>query len=310
MRRRNTVGLILILIGMAWIIELTGLVNVNWVESVKRFWPIILIAIGLSLMADKYKYKYITLGVWIVAFALFVAFGMYNENKPSTITEHISNNAKRYVTQVKEISKTEDIPFDKENEEGKLTLNLGAVKLNVKKGQDDFLAKMHTKIENIEQIYIEQKLSGGKQEAVLKYSHNEYKNNDISREFTLQLNSLIPWSVDANLAVVDGKLDFSKIPLEQLNLKLGAGALEVSVGKQQVNSVLNIQAGATDLKIHIPKDTGCKIKSENVFSNLSFHNIELTKQGDVYTSDNYESADHKIEVHIQSAISAIEIYAE
>ena len=56
-------------------------------------------------MADKYKYKYITLGVWIVAFALFVAFGMYNENKPSTITEHISNNAKRYVTQVRKFPK-------------------------------------------------------------------------------------------------------------------------------------------------------------------------------------------------------------
>ena len=121
---------------------------------------------------------------------------------------------------------------------------------------------------------------------------------------------MIPWGVDANLAVVDGKIDFSKIPLEYLNLKLGAGALELSIGEQQVHTVMNIQAGATSLDIYIPENSGCMIKSENVFSNLSFHNIELTKHDDVYISENYENADNKIEIHIQSAISAIEIYAE
>ncbi|HZK26857.1 MAG TPA: DUF5668 domain-containing protein [Thermoclostridium sp.] len=308
MKRRNTLGLVLVLIGIMWIIDLSGAININWVESLRKLWPVLLIAIGLSLMASKYKY--VSVGVWVITFALFVAIGVSNENKSSNITKHITDNANKYVTQISKIPSTEEIPFDKENEEGKLTLNLGAVRLNIEKGSDDQLVKMHTSIDNIAHEYIEQKLSGGKQEAVLRYTHDEYKNNDISRDFKLELNPLIPWGVDANLAVVDGKIDFSKIPLEYLNLKLGAGALELSIGEQQVHTVMNIQAGATSLDIYIPENSGCMIKSENVFSNLSFHNIELTKHDDVYISENYENADNKIEIHIQSAISAIEIYAE
>lgn len=302
MRKRNTIGLILILIGIAWIVDLTGLIHVNWSESFRTLWPVILIAIGISMIAGRYKF--ITVGTWVLTFVLFFGYGIYNRNELSTKLENEIVDNPNPVPEIKKTPADKEILFNNETEEGELILQLGAVKINVAGGADDLLAHLDTNIPNVEQ-----QLDNGKQ-AVLKYIQQEYKKSNVIREFDLQINPLLPWKIDAGLAVVDGKLDLDPIPLRQLDLKLGAGDLDLVIGKKQEHSVLNIQAGATNLDIYIPENVGLMVKSGKVLTNLSFRNLNMTNRDNIFISDNYENASHKIEIHIQSAVSAIEIFAE
>lgn len=302
MTKKNILGLILIFTGVAWILDLSGIVHVNWAEAIKNLWPVILIAAGISMLAGRSRL--VTTTVWILTFALFIGFGIYknNENKSERIIGDETPDIKS--AQVAMEPADDKIALGSETEEGKLTIELGTAIINIEDGNRNLLAEADTNIPNIQQ-----QLADGKQ-AVLKYTQHEYEKSDIARNFNLRLNPAIPWEIDASLSVVDGKFDLGKIPLSLLDLKLGVGDLDLIVGKQQEHSVINIQAGATDLEIYIPKEAGLMVKSGNLLTNLKFHGIDMTSQEDVFISENYEQAECKIEMNIQSAVSTIEIFAE
>ncbi|HEY8420258.1 MAG TPA: LiaF domain-containing protein [Thermoclostridium sp.] len=298
--RKKSIGLILILIGIAWIIDLTGFIEVDWSKSIKVLWPVILIAIGVSMVAGRYKL--VTRVVWILTFAVIVGYGIYQEDENRF-------EFKKEITEFKDAG-TEKVPaegeilFDSQTEEGKLIIELGTAKINIEDGSKDLLVKLDTNIPNIEQ-----QLAKGKQ-AVLKYISQDYEKSNVVSSFDLQINQTIPWEMDTTLSVVDGELNLSQIQLKKLNLKLGVGDLDLIIGKQQEHAVINIQAGATDLDIYLPEDSGLMVKTGNLLTNLSFHNINMTSQDNVYISDNYEQAERKVEMNIQSAVSTIEIFAE
>ena len=49
MKRGNVIGVILIIIGIGWIIRKAGLIDVNWIASIKVLWPVFLVSLGLTL---------------------------------------------------------------------------------------------------------------------------------------------------------------------------------------------------------------------------------------------------------------------
>lgn len=300
MSKKSIIGLILILSGVAWIINLTGLIYVDWSTAFKTLWPLVLIAVGISILADRYKL--VTLVVWFLTFAAILGFGIYqgNDNKVEYRSEKKDN---KYVKADKTPAENE-IVLDAETKEGKLIVELGTVKFNIEDGNSDLLAKLDTNIPGIEQ-----QLTRGEQ-TVLKYTAQEYEKDKVARNFNLQISKTVPWEIDTTLSVVDGILNLGEVPVKELNLKLGVGDLDLIVGNKQQHAVINIRAGATNLDIYIPKDSGLMVKSGKLLTNLEFKNINMTNQDNVYISDNYEKADQKIEMHIQSAVSAIEIFAE
>ncbi|NLM10870.1 MAG: cell wall-active antibiotics response protein [Clostridiaceae bacterium] len=301
MRKKSVIGLILILTGIAWIINLTGFIHVDWSKAIKTLWPLILIAIGVSMVAGRYKL--VTTVVWILTFAIFIGFGIYQKDENNHEFKKERADHREYVD-IKKTPAEDEIAFDSITEEGKLIIDLDTVKINVEGADNSLLAKLNTNIPNLEQ-----QLATGKQ-AVLKYITQDYEKGNIVSSFDLQINQTIPWEIDTTLSVVDGRLNLSKIPANKLNLKLGVGDLELIVGKQQEHTVINIQAGATDLDIYIPEDVGLMVKSGKLLTKLSFHNINMTNQDNVYVSENYDKANQKVEMHIQSAVSTIEIFAE
>lgn len=302
MRRRNILGIVLVLAGIAWIINLSGVITVNWAASFSSLWPVVLIAIGASLMAGHRKI--LSAGIWVLTFALLIGFGIYKKDEYSPIKFDRTYVLDPLLKDIESSLAEKEILLDHGTEEGRLILNLGAVNIDLSDGKSGKLAILESNIPNIEQ-----RLVNGKQ-SILEYSHKEYKQGNAIREFELQINPSLPWEIDANLAVADGKFDFSEIPLKQLDIKLGAGDLDLVVGKNQTDTTINLQAGATDMDIYIPKEAGLIVKSGKLLTNLSFHNLNMTNHDNVYISDNYENADQKIEMEIQTAVSAIELFAE
>jgi len=298
--RRKSIGLFLILIGIAWIIDLTGFVQVDWSKSLKTLWPVVLIAIGVTMVAGRYKL--LTTVVWVLTFAVFVGYGIYREEDNKFEFKKEASELNNVVDM--KVPAEEKIALDELTEEGRLIIELGTAKINIDDGNEDLLVKLDTNIPGIEQ-----QLARGRQ-AVLKYIHQEQEKSNVVRSFNLQMNHTIPWEMDTTFSVVDGRLNLRNIPVRKLNLKLGVGDLDLIIGKQQEYAVISIQAGATDLDIYVPEDVGLMVKTGNLLTNLSFHNINMTNQDNVYTSDNYEEANQKVEMQIQSAVSTIEIFAE
>lgn len=300
MNKKSIVGLILIVIGTAWILDLTGVVSVDWSEAVKTLWPIVFIAAGISMVAGRHRF--ITILVWILTFAAFIGFGIIQNEGENFRFEDEKSEFRNVETE--KAPADEEIAMDSRTEEGLLVIDLGAAKINIEGGEDDLLAKLETNITGVEQQY-----TGGRR-TVLKYIHKDYEKGNIVRNFVLHVNGTIPWEMDTTLSVVDGKINIGEIPVKKLNLELGAGDLDLVIGNKQDQIVVNIEAGAADLDIYIPENAGLMVRSGKILSDLSFHNINMTNEDDIYISDNYEEASQKIEMNIQSAVSTIEIFAQ
>jgi hypothetical protein len=304
MKKGNVIGVILIFIGIAWIIRQTGVININWMASVKVLWPIFLVSIGISLLARRRNW--VVTSVWILTFVLFIGFGVYKRNETGRIFEIEKQFGidKSPIVSVKKQPITSEIPLPKEAEKGRLILQLGGVNLNIKEGNDSLFIKTGSNIPNLQQ-----RLAEGKQ-TVLEYSHKQFNAGNAIRNMDLEMNPDLVWEVDANLGVVDGKMDFSNIPAEAITLQLGAGEMALSIGDKQAHTKVTLRAGASDVDIYVPSQAGLMVKSGNILTDLSFHNLSLTAKDGVYVSENYDNSDQIIEIDVVSALSAVQIFGK
>lgn len=304
MKKGNVIGVILIFIGIAWIIRQTGVININWMASVKVLWPIFLVSIGISLLVRRRNW--VVTSVWILTFVLFIGFGVYKRNETGRIFEIEKQFGidKSPIVSVKKQPFTSEIPLPKEAEKGRLILQLGGVNLNIKEGNDSLFIKTGSNIPNLQQ-----RLAEGKQ-TVLEYSHKQFNAGNAIRNMDLEMNPDLVWEVDANLGVVDGKMDFSNIPAEAITLQLGAGEMALSIGDKQAHTKVTLRAGASDVDIYVPSQAGLMVKSGNILTDLSFHNLSLTAKDGVYVSENYDNSDQIIEIDVVSALSAVQIFGK
>jgi len=302
MKKGNVIGVILILIGIAWIFRQTGVININLIASIKVLWPIFIVSAGISLLARRRKW--LVTSVWIVAFVLLIGFGIYKRNEPRSIVDIRKQFEidKDPIVSVEKKPFTSEIPLPDDAEQGRLILQLGGVNLNLKEGSDGLFIKTSSNIPDLQQ-----RLSEGKQ-TVLEYSHEQFNAGNAIRNMNLEMNPDLVWKVDANLGVVDGEMDFSNIPMDEITLQLGAGEMSLSIGDKQAHTKVTLRAGASDIDIFVPSQAGLMVNSGNILTDLSFHNLSLTAKDGVYVSENYDSSDHKIEIEVVSALSAVQIF--
>lgn len=303
MRKDNTIGVFLILAGIVWIINITGIVSINWYESLKIFWPVILVAIGINLMVKNHKV--IKTLVWVMAFIIFVGFGVYQVNGFGRFHFDSSRlNTKIKYNEVKKEPAENEVLLPAEAEKGKVVLSLGAVKLNLSEGSRELFVKVDSDIPNLTQY-----LSEGKQ-TIIEYGHEKYNAANSVRNFNLRMNPGIPWEIEANIGAADGKLDLSSIQAEHIDLSIGAGDLELIIGEQKESTTINLRAGAAEMVLYIPEGAGLKVENSKFLSDISFNNISMKSKNGEYISENYENADQIIDLNILTAISAIQIYAK
>lgn len=303
MKKGHTLGIILILIGVAWIIRQAGIISVNWAAAVKTLWPVFLVAAGATVMLGQRK-KLVTI-TWILTFAVFIGFGIYKRNEPVRLID-FNQNLQIDVGPLSEIRKTDsekEIHLTQGTEEGRLILQLGVAKINLNGHGDDVLVRLDSNIPKLKQ-----RVSNGRQ-TVVEYSHEQH-NRKTTPHFWLEMNPNLKWDIEANLGVVDGKVNLEEIPVRKMDLRLGVGELEIRFGQLQELTQMNLWSGATTLDIYIPKDSGLKIKSGEIISDIDVHNLNMKEQGEYLVSENYDTALHKIEIEIVSAMSEIEVFAQ
>jgi hypothetical protein len=142
----------------------------------------------------------------------------------------------------------------------------------------------------------------------------------------LALNSL---RIETGAA--DAVLDFSmlnKSAMRQLDLQLGAagfvvtnlgnartsnirveggvGSVDLDFGRvvrQDVTIDANVALGK--FAVHLPRDVGLRVEVQRVLA--SFDNSGLTKRGNAYYSENWDTADVRVRIRAETVFGAIEI---
>ena len=83
------------------------------------------------------------------------------------------------------------------------------------------------------------------------------------------------------------------------------GLLLCFSGAWRADATANIEMGLGSLTIRVPRGLGVRVTRDGFLS--GFHGEGLTKRGNVYYSEGYDSAQHHLEIDLDAALGAVRI---
>jgi hypothetical protein len=127
-----------------------------------------------------------------------------------------------------------------------------------------------------------------------------------SNNIDLQLNTNIVYSIFLETGATSIDYDLSKFKIENFSIKSGASKIDIIA--PQYNGKININSGVSKIDIAIPDNVGTKVNLDTGISLKDFDEHFLKQEGNVYLSNNYDNAEYRVDIKIDSGISQINIY--
>ena len=282
-------ALILFFIGIAFLGNNFGWFSVN-IDNIWRFWPVILIIIALSMLTRRGIMGTIFGGIVVIlivaGIVLSIVFG--GSRQPKEVTTQNFNE-----------TFTEDITA------GKVVINAGAGSINIGGISSDFVSgKLES---NIATLKVTPEINDGKKTIDLSldvtnnwsswFGHN-------TNELTVDLTDKIPLEMILNVGAMYLNLDFSKIKLENLEIKSGATSANLKFGQLVDFATFNLDTGASSNNILLPSGVGARVKIDSGVSSTDLKDFDKIDD-DTYQTEGYDQAGKKIDMDIKMGAASL-----
>lgn len=306
-RSQINFGIILVGLGILFLLNTIGIVSgFNW-HLLLRYWPIILIFIGLNIILKRsiiwwlvpVLFIFCLIGLFIISDSPgyyhyeyeydFDPPSLFNRDKgiyrsDMKITEEINEMEANINFSAGKL--VIDSVRDVENlYEARLRYNYGRPSFDFKSGREEGKG------------YLTIKQPGNKANWVNISNPNDWK---------LYLTPEIPIDIKLNAGAGDFKFNIEELKIRQLIINSGAGNLEADINNYM--RYLKINSAATKIELNLPEGMDVKIKAEGLISKNNFSEEGLTRiEDNIYQTSNYDNTDEKLNVEINSPASKIEI---
>lgn len=297
-RGRLNLGIALILIGLLWILSNFNIIDINLynilsnlIRGLFDLWPLILIIIGISFI---FKKEILNTILWAGFIAVLLIYSFFVKD---TITLRNSSDS---------VFKEEEIEFQMEEgiEKGKLYLDIGAAKFKVdsadfelvKLRQDGDFNYSVTSKGFVEEVYIENKVNF------------DWINTRKERDLFLSLNKGIPWEMDLDVGAVSGDLDLKDIMIDHISIDMGAGDLEFTMGDKNDFTSIDIDAGASNIVLNLPRDIGLKVQLDGGLNSINLDTLDLIEpEKNKFESKNYGDSTSKYEIDVDMGVGNFKV---
>jgi len=309
MENRNVFwGVLLVAIGALFIFDNMDLIDFSF-KALIGLWPVLLVLWGISILPVKAVYK--TVGaILIAAFALVYAstsdktywwedFEGIDKNVHMNFDNDYDDDAEEtYYT----------FQFDEEDvkiEEAKLVLDVAAGKFRIDESTDEHIIFFDA-YSNIGPYISNMVTNGNKADINIGLEDAFIKNGTNKNRASVKLNPNIIWDISMDVGAADLRADLRKFKVREIDIDGGASAINIKVGALQEETHIDLDAGAASIKIYIPENAGCKIKSESFLMDFQLDGFSKNEEGDRVTP-NFEESQQKIYIDVEAAISKLRV---
>ncbi|MGQ9798834.1 MAG: LiaF transmembrane domain-containing protein [Ignavibacterium sp.] len=287
--------------GLVLIGNLTD-ISFQW-STAWKFWPSVLILIGLSIMIKNQIGKN-----FIAALAgIILALSIYSSVSATT----------NLITDSFEIDIDDDasVSYDttKFSQDYNDSIKIAALHFNGGAGsfklfsatdklvdfQAEGLSDMYSLRRNDSGTYSE--IFFDMKKKSIKIGKQNYKNS-----VEISLNPNPEWDLNFDVGASSLDLDLTQFKVRNTEINMGAAALRIKYGNLVTTSDLKISAGASDIDILVPKEIGCEIKTDAALSSKNFKGFDKIKS-DLYRTKNFNTAEKKLYIKIDCGISSIDV---
>jgi predicted membrane protein len=295
-------GLIIVAIGVLLLLIKSDVVPSSGLGNFVIFWPALLILFGLAMIFTSNLLYFVVTFLSILLISFLALADPYNWQQKDA-------------TEKKETIRPNIVAaYDQSIDNFKFTLDLGAATINIKNFNDsnsDTLTKgnygegitsleeTRTNEDHTADLHIKEKTNSQNVSMIVDPNKKRFMD--------LEISDRIPTEFTINSGASKLDLDFSNIDLRKLNINSGASAVKVKLGNKSDNLESEINCGASDINLIIPKDFGVKINSNSVLLGKDFSDLNLNQDKNTYTSSDYDKKTRKLNIKLSSGISKLTI---
>ncbi|KQR72580.1 LiaI-LiaF-like domain-containing protein [Pedobacter sp. Leaf176] len=314
-------GILLLFIGGVLLMENFGVIEFYW-RNVWHFWPVFLIIAGVNILFNKNNSQtgsMISIAVLVLTLGFLFFKGQEEPNRNSwwghnfkkDIDVNINDNDSENDdndndTSFNQLNLSE--PFAAVDVAKKTVLNIsgGGISFNLD-GETTDLIKADVKKRHGEFSLTKQTTDTA---TVLTFKMGDKKNKwnfgDGGNDVNFKLNKTPNWDIVMKLGAGEADFDFADYKVRTFRFDGGAASLDIKIGDLLPISDVIVKSGVADVKIKIPTNSGCRIKTKTGLSAKDFEGFEKLSDG-VYETANYKTSTKKIFINLDGGLSNFEV---
>ncbi|WP_352418914.1 DUF5668 domain-containing protein [Proteiniborus sp.] len=295
MKRNNIIfGVILVFFGLFLLLNNLDLIRWSIIEVAFDLWPLILIAVGASIVFnDKKTVKTL---VWIGFFAIIIAYGFYLQYSNYQLPANTNP----------------DVSYELENnvKTALLELDLTGVDLKINTSSNTALLDGYIGNPNVDKKI--NYLHGGERAEIAFREKTRRINLTGNKGYTsnFYLSDKITWDIDGDIGAVSGDMDLRSLKVNNINLDFGAGDINLLLGNSADFLNVDIDAGATDINVVVPKDLGVRVKLDGGLKHSNLKSLNWNLVNGWYVSPNYEASSSKASIDVDMGVGNFDLKVE
>ncbi len=291
-RHRNGVpwfAILLIVVGVVFLLQTTGIIERPLWAQLFRFWPLILIAIGINLLLGRRTpwlavllILLLFLGAVVAAFALTA-----RESLPFTtrLTEPLSGL---------------------ESADVSITFGAGNLALTSLPADSPNLAEGTFETPG-QAANAALKRSGDRGELKITMESRRWFGDVSGADWKIALSRTPRLSLKLNGGAADMKLDLRDLQAKDLELNIGAAKAEVIMPASAGEVNGRIDGGAANIEIVIPEGTAARIVSRSGLSSFDMDTRRFPKSDGAYQSPDYATAKNRINLDFRVGAASVSV---
>ncbi len=326
-------GIILLILGVVLLLNTTGVVSWDIWFQFLRFWPMMLIAVGLHIIIAP---RFPIISALVVALILVAGIGasyVYELNAEGEFSTNMGS-VSHYSWALDD---ADTLSVEIHFESGSLTIDsdvsssgdelfsVSAIGIDALVNPAlDANAFPHasgwhpTSIDGDVSVIISPDLRSRASRANLLRPYDGGWDIDIDLFGLLQRLSGADWevaispdvvlSLDVEAGVADIYLDMSQLDMETLDMDVGAADLELALPADAGHTDVNISAGAADIDIEIPEGVAAYINVAGAATSMDIETGRFPARDGAYVSPGYDTSMNRVELNIDAGASSVSIY--
>lgn len=301
--RPSLVGpLILIAIGVLLLLNQMGRLPWSAWGTLWRFWPVIVILMGLEVLVGVSRSRIVYLvGVLIAIVVLgsVIVYAVYRGGQapgpwPAARTEHV-------------------LEALQDADRGQITLRFGVGELGIRALVDspNFAEGRIEYARYSREAEKQFRVNNGQAEFSLQARTQSFPfwrpGEDVGEHWNLEFTPRIPLAMRVATGVGDVDLDLSHLKVTELDLGSAVGETTVAFPTAAGKTRASVKAAIGDITVRIPDGVGARIRVSKLLVSVDVKSKRFARSDDEYASTDYDTAENKLDLEINLVIGNITI---
>jgi hypothetical protein len=129
----------------------------------------------------------------------------------------------------------------------------------------------------------------------------------VRMDWDVQLDDQVELSLDVGGGANEAKLDLSDLKVTSFVMKTGASGTEITMPANAGYTKAKVESGAASMSIRFPDGVAGSIHATGGLAEISVDSQRFPRSGDTYKSADYDTADNKIDLRVQTGLGSVNI---